>query len=298
METQRVLLVLPALLTVMAVAAPQAAQAPGSSPPRERPGTDATVVGRIVAIHAPRLFTVRERDVDREIPVIAPRALPPVSVGARVAFGGVLFQFGEAELKQASDTASIDERTRRSFVGRLVLVAHSAIIVEEREPPAAAPEAPPFPPQPRIVADRDEQPFEMKPLTVRAAMLSAHLNEFAGRPLRVTQGRVVGVFQPSAFLIEPATPYLKAMGLRDRVLVLIESASLRVPAELIVGSTVTVTGIARTLIGIQVTREVPWPPELRPEAVERLEICGALLASSVQTPEGTELTDRQPATIR
>jgi hypothetical protein len=41
---------------------------------------------------------------------------------------------------------------------------------------------------------------------------------------------------------------------------------------------------------MQVSREVPWPKELSPEAVERLEIHAAVLASSVRTAEGVELT--------
>jgi hypothetical protein len=53
-----------------------------------------------------------------------------------------------------------------------------------------------------------------------------------------------------------------------------------------------VTGVARTLLGVQVTAEVPWPPELTPEVVKRLEIRAAILATSVQTAEGIELTDR------
>jgi hypothetical protein len=76
------------------------------------------------------------------------------------------------------------------------------------------------------------------------------------------------------------------------VLVLVDPGALRVPAAAIVTSTVTVLGIARTLLGAQVTGEVAWPIELRPEVVERLEIRAAVLATSVQTPDGVELTAR------
>jgi hypothetical protein len=80
------------------------------------------------------------------------------------------------------------------------------------------------------------------------------------------------------------------LGTRDRILVLVEGGgSLRVSADLVVGSNVVVVGIARTLVGVQITREVRWPVQLTREAVNRLEIRAAVLARSVQTPEGVEL---------
>jgi hypothetical protein len=56
--------------------------------------------------------------------------------------------------------------------------------------------------------------------------------------------------------------------------------------------------VARTLLGLQVTREVSWPEGLTPEAVQRLEVRAAVLATSVQTAEGIELTDRPPQPSR
>jgi hypothetical protein len=132
-----------------------------------------------------------------------------------------------------------------------------------------------------------------RPLTIRAGMLAALVDELAGRHVRILNGSVVGVLEPHAFLIEPATTYLKPKGFRDRLVVLIDSGELRVPDKLIVGATVTVTGIARTLLGVQVTRDVPWPAELHPENVERWEVRGAVVADSVQTPDGAELTQRR-----
>jgi hypothetical protein len=43
---------------------------------------------------------------------------------------------------------------------------------------------------------------------------------------------------------------------------------------------------------MQVTAEVPWPSALDRKLVERLEIHAALLATSVQTADGVELTDQ------
>jgi hypothetical protein len=74
--------------------------------------------------------------------------------------------------------------------------------------------------------------------------------------------------------------------------VLVDAGALRVSAASIVGSNVRVVGVARTPLGIQVTGEVPWPPELTPEVVKRFEIRAAVLATSVQTADGVELTDR------
>jgi hypothetical protein len=61
-----------------------------------------------------------------------------------------------------------------------------------------------------------------------------------------------------------------------------------------VASTVTVEGVARTVLGMQVSAEVPWPARLDRETIERLEIKAAILATSVHTADGVELTSRVP----
>jgi hypothetical protein len=127
-------------------------------------------------------------------------------------------------------------------------------------------------------------------------MVAAIVDEIAGRDVRVVDARVVGVLEPNAFLIEPATTYEKAMGERDRMLVLLNSGALRVPDALLVGSTVVVTGAVRTLLGVQVARDAPWPAQLEPETMKRWEVRGAILATSVLSPDGVELTDRPAAT--
>jgi hypothetical protein len=127
-------------------------------------------------------------------------------------------------------------------------------------------------------------------LTLRPATLADQIDELAGCSVTVPYARVVGVFNPQALVVDAATHLRPALGNRDRLLVLIEARTLNVPATLIVGSTVTISGVARTLLGMQVTREVPWPVELRPNVVERLEIRAAVLARSVQTADGVELT--------
>jgi hypothetical protein len=130
------------------------------------------------------------------------------------------------------------------------------------------------------------------PILVRPATLASQIGELAGQPVRVPYARVVGVFNPRVFLVDTATRLPPLPGNRARVLVLIEPGELRVSPEEVVASTVTVLGVARTLLGMRVAREVPWPTELRQEEVDRLEIRAAILARSVQTPEGIELTGR------
>jgi hypothetical protein len=127
-------------------------------------------------------------------------------------------------------------------------------------------------------------------VSVRPGVLAAGIEELAGATVRVPYARVVGVFNPRVLVVDTATRVPPVLGHRGRVLVLIEERTLSVPPTLIVGSTVTVVGVARTLTGMQVTREVPWPSEVSPEVLKRLEIRAAVLAGSVQTAEGVELT--------
>jgi hypothetical protein len=131
-------------------------------------------------------------------------------------------------------------------------------------------------------------------VTVRPSALASFIDELAGRMVRVRNARVVGMFNPRAFLIESATSVPVMLGTRNRLLVLVdESTALRVAPATIVGSNVIVFGVARTLLGVRVTSEVTWPPELAENVVKRLEVRGAVLAISVQTAEGVELTDRK-----
>ena len=132
-------------------------------------------------------------------------------------------------------------------------------------------------------------------VTVRPATLAATIDELAGFHVRVPYARVVGVFNPRVLVVDTATALPPVVGHRHRLLVLIEGGSLNVPGTLIVGSTVTISGVARTLVGVQVTRDVPWPPEITPDLAKRLEIRGAVLAQSVDTAEGVPLTSAETA---
>ena len=131
---------------------------------------------------------------------------------------------------------------------------------------------------------------EATTVTIRPATLADTIDELAGYSVRVPYARVVGVLNPRAVVIDTANPLRPPLGNRDRVLVLVEGRALAVSSTLVVGSTVTIIGVARTLLGLQVGREVPWPSELRPDVVKRLELKAAILAHSVQTADGVELT--------
>lgn len=128
------------------------------------------------------------------------------------------------------------------------------------------------------------------PILVRPGTLAAQINELAGHAVRVPYARVVGVFNPRVFLVDTATRLPPIVGHRSRVLVFVDAGGLRVSPQQIVASTVTIHGLARTLLAMQVGSEAVWPAELNPAKVEKLEIRAAVLARSVRTAEGFELT--------
>jgi hypothetical protein len=134
-------------------------------------------------------------------------------------------------------------------------------------------------------------------IAVRPSMLADGIESLAGHSVRVLQARVVGVFDPRVFLIDSETSLPPIVGHRGRVLVFVEAGMLRVPAPSLVASSVRVSGIARTLLGMQVSHEVPWPAKLTANSVERLEIHAAVLAASVTTPDGVDLLDRSVPTL-
>ena len=127
--------------------------------------------------------------------------------------------------------------------------------------------------------------------TLRPTALANLIDEIAGQDVRVMNARVVGVISPQVFLIEPASRFQMTLGTRDRIAVLLAgNAALRVDSPTLVGSNINVVGVARTPLGLRVSREVAWPRELTNEYMERLEVRAAVLATSVLSPDGVELT--------
>ena len=127
-------------------------------------------------------------------------------------------------------------------------------------------------------------------ITMQPMTLAHSIDEFAGQQVRVLNARVARVFDQRAFLIEPVAPYTMHNRFYDGVLVLSGSGNLRVSSEVVVGSTVTILGTARTLLGARVSPELPWPHTLDRDLIKDLKLRAAVLATSVQTPEGIELT--------
>ena len=148
------------------------------------------------------------------------------------------------------------------------------------------------PPTPPECAPPRRARVAPKPFTtvVRPAMLAYHIDSFAGQQIRMPYARVIGVLQPDVFVVDSRADLPPIIGNRARVLVFVSGTSLRVDPTMLVGQTVTVTGVARTLLGMQVSAEVPWPAVLTPDRVEHLEIKAAVLAKSVQTADGVDLT--------
>jgi hypothetical protein len=129
---------------------------------------------------------------------------------------------------------------------------------------------------------------------VRPGALAALIDELGGRYVTVPKGRVLVVLNPRAFLIESANPLPAARGNLGRILVLVDRGQLGVAPALLVDATVKVGGVARTILGMQVSREVPWPPELPPDLVKRLEIRAVVLAELVETSDGVNLIQQLP----
>jgi hypothetical protein len=136
---------------------------------------------------------------------------------------------------------------------------------------------------------------ELATITVRASALAEVVDELAGYPVIVPGARIVWVIDSRALVIESAARLEPTRGNRNRVLVLTSRGrSLVVPRRPVMTSPVTITGIARTLLGVQVAHDVPWPPALNANLLNRLEIRAAVVATSVQTPDGVELTSSDP----
>lgn len=259
-------------------------------PPRNPYEHDSSVTGRVVQIHAPRLFTMSpDNRKGDELLVFMPSAEATPLVGTTVAARGIFRWFEAAGIEHSDDWSGIDEGIREELASHAVLVASSVVTATRRELAARRV-------SPRLVVSQPSQPERRPqtrraelPIAVRPGTLGDHLNSLAGRFVRMPNARVVGVFDPRVFLVDTQTE-LPPLVDRTRVLVFIEAAELRVDAASLVASTVTVSGVARTLLGMKVTREVPWPPALTRQLVEHLDIKAAVLAGSVQTAEGVDLT--------
>jgi hypothetical protein len=133
---------------------------------------------------------------------------------------------------------------------------------------------------------------EAATITMRAAALAQMVDRIAGYPVIVPGSRLVWVIDSRAVVVESDPRGLEPLpGGRNRILVLVGGRrSLIVPRTPVMDAPVTIHGVARTLLGVQIAHEVPWPQALTSNLIDRLEIRAAIVASSVETADGVELT--------
>lgn len=253
-------------------------------------GYELIATGRVQRVHAPRLLTVERNDAGEPLLVFVPNAEATPLEGTIVTMSGRVRAFADANIESTADWDQLDASARETFTSSPVLVATSLVTATGREltrragrsQAAAAPRAQ----ESRPIGTRgDDWPIAMLPGTV-----GDNVATLAGHAVRVENARVVGVFSPQSFLIETQASMRPLVGNRSRVLVFIEKRALHVAPGTLVAESVTVSGVVRTLLGMQVSREVPWPPTLTRETIEHLEIRAALLATAVRTPDGVDLT--------
>ena len=234
-------------------------------------------------------FVLEDARADEgELLVLAPDAESTPIPGVAVIARGPIRRFEQAELDRMPIWTEIDPATRQPFAARPILLADSLTTATGRSL-MRRPVLPlrPLAQQSPVVASRQPAPINLHP-----GGLARLIEEVGGRLVTLPRARVLAVLNPQILLIESASPLQATIGMLDRVLVLIGGAELRVDAALLRGTDVHVAGTARTLLGAQVTGEVPWPRELTPDMVKRLEIRAAVLATSIRTADGVELTRR------
>jgi hypothetical protein len=250
--------------------------------------TQLIIGGAVRRVLGSDAFILEDRQAaDGELLVLAPGVEATPVPGATVIARGLFRTFDEAELERMGSWNDIDERTREGFARRPILLAAALTTASGRSLMAVTtPVVRPFVQRSPVVPSRPRAEIQLHP-----AGLAALIDEVGGRPVVLPRARVLAVFNPRAFLIESASLLNATPGNLNRVLVLTRDAPLRVDAAALTGEDVRVVGVARTLLGVQVTREVPWPAELSPGIVKQFEIRASVLATSVHTADGVELTD-------
>lgn len=277
----RLWLVLPSLLVSAAVLSAAGQDARTSSSERGH-GDGLTLVGRVRQTYSPRLFAIEHRlGEERQVLVLVPEGSPAPTAGAVVYARGALRRLDEAQVGQRAWTA-LEQGARTQLAGRPVLIAESLGNAAESTSVSG---------QPLPMAARSAT---LREITVRPTGLASLIGELAGFDVRLPYARVVGLFDSQSFLVDTEMSHSLPRGERDRILVLINAGALRVPAESLVASTVTIVGVARTILGVQASGDAQWPARLDAETLKQLDVRAAVIATSVRTADGVELTDRAP----
>jgi hypothetical protein len=134
---------------------------------------------------------------------------------------------------------------------------------------------------------------EANEISVYPPTLSDFREEFGRQPVRLPVSRVVDVVGTRALVVEPIGKWSKTVPWLDRVLVLVAHGTLRAAPDAIERTDVRVHGIVRTPLGVQISQDVQWPAELTRQRVDDLDVRAVILASSVQTTDGVELTNQR-----
>ena len=252
-------------------------------------GEDMLIRAEVRRVVAPHVFTIEyEAGLDGELFVVAPELEATPIPGSTVLAGGVLRQPDQVKLKGILGSHGVDDSTRQLLAGRPMLVATSVRTAAGRQLVTRA--SPSQAGTPRAVQPSAATPRPSMRTRLHPGALAELIDELGGADVVLPKAKVLVVLSPQAFLIESASPLPGIIGNLDRLLVLVGGGALRVEPARLVGSNVTVLGAARTLLGLQVTGEVQWPPVLTPEILKRFEIRAGVLATSVQTADGVELT--------
>ena len=123
---------------------------------------------------------------------------------------------------------------------------------------------------------------------LRPDTLAMFINNVAGLRVRVISGVVDDIASPRVFTLkgERSTRYPHRP---NEVAIVLDSGRAIVRAE----APVVVTGIARTLLGVEMNTEQPLPvfTESERNAIAGLPL---VVASSVETPDGVHLVRRDP----
>jgi hypothetical protein len=275
----------------LAAAREQAAPLSGGVEPQAAAGGPAQLIigGEVRRVLGPGAFVLEDPRADAgELLVLVADAESTPIPGAAVVARGLFRRFEQAELDGMRTWTGIDPASREPFAARPILVADSLTTAAGRSL-MRGPVLPLRPQARRSPAVASRQPAS---ITLHPGGLAQLIDEVGGRPVTLPRARVIAVLNPQVLLIESASALPATIGMLDRVLVLIGGAELRVDAASLSGADVQVAGTARTLLGVRVTGEVAWPQALTPDMVKRLEIRAAVLATSVRTADGVELTRR------
>ena len=118
---------------------------------------------------------------------------------------------------------------------------------------------------------------------LRVDTLASFINSVAGLRVRVVDGVVDKVASPRVFTLKHRRS-IGAIRPARAAIVLVEGE-----AAIKEGTPVTVTGIARTLLGTEVGPQRPSPAFTEKER-ERIDALPIVVASAIETPDGVHLT--------